>query len=172
MNVFSHQHCPTPRSFARLTIFTCPPAMHPLVSMDRLTTAKQTHAHSHLYAEDSVPSWSVRRFATILFTCPSIARALRFVIHARLGCGCYDSPLGCNLKHIVIARHLLSCRSFSHVHIQFFGLGHWLSKPSITTSASSPLPYTHTSHFFSISRSTIQCESRLYGYIYIFRASS
>lgn len=54
-----------------------------------------------------------------------------------------DSALACNLKLIVIAHHLLTCRSFSAVHIQSFfvqlGLGHRLMKSIITTSASSPI---------------------------------
>ena len=37
-----------------------------------------------------------------------------------------DWAMACNLKLIVIPSHLLTCRSFSHVHIQLvpFGIGH------------------------------------------------
>jgi len=83
--------------------------------------------------------------------------------------------LACNFDIYRYSLPLLTCRSFSAVHIQFllhFGLGHRLMKSTITTSASSP-PHIHNSSllFPSISRSTIQSESRLYRYIYIFPAS-
>ena len=56
-------------------------------------------------------------------------------------------------KSIVIPYHLLTCRSFSPVYIQFLhlGLGHRLMKSTITTSAPSPYTIHSTSPRFSFS---------------------
>lgn len=73
--------------------------------------------------------------------------------------------------------HPHSCHSFSHVHLRFslhVGLGHCPVRLTITTPASYPSTSHSTSleFFFSIPESTIQRESRLYRYIFLFRVST
>lgn len=82
-------------------------------------------------------SWLVQPLPTFFYGCARIAfrytRATWMQL-AMIRPG--DWALACNLKLIVIPYHLLACRSFSHVHIQFLphlGLGHRLMKSTITT---------------------------------------